>query len=173
MKVELSGVESKGGRFVQNYLPDELALNDERVVLAEPPVVAGKITRNNLNVAVEGELQARVQVECDRCLRPVELPVKTEFRLEYVTPEQYRESHAAELSEDELELSIFDGEVIDVDEIAREQLLLAVPSQVLCKEDCKGLCATCGTNHNLADCNCEDTDIDPRWSELQKLQERR
>lgn len=169
MQVELKDLESSGGAFAHRYLPGELELNDERVVLAEPPVISGQISREGQKLKVEGELEARVQVECDRCLLPVELPVKTDFDLEYITPEQYRESHAAELSEEELELSIFNGEVLDVDEFVREQLLLAVPSQVLCKEDCKGLCAKCGTNRNLADCNCEDTDIDPRWAELQRI----
>ena len=169
MQIELTALEKDGGKFAHNYLPGELELNDERVVLAEPPVVSGRISQNGQTLKIDGDLQARVQVECDRCLQPVELPVKTDFKLEYITPEQYRESHVAELTEEELELAVFDGDVVDVDEIVREQLLLAVPSQVLCREDCKGLCATCGTNRNLADCDCEDTDIDPRWAELKKI----
>ena len=169
MQIELKDLESSAGRFAHTYLPSELELNDERVVLAEPPVVSGRISRNGQKVKVEGELQARVQVECDRCLQPVEVPVKTDFKLDYVTPDQYRESHHAELSEEELEVAVFDGDVVDVDEVVREQLLLAVPSQVLCSEDCKGLCSTCGVNRNLADCNCEDKQIDPRWAELKKI----
>jgi uncharacterized protein len=169
MQVELKGLERSGGKFEHTYLPGELELNDERVVLAEPPVISGQISTDGQRLKIQGDIQARVQVECDRCLKPVELPVKTDFKSEYITPEQYRDSHAAELTEEEMELSVFDGEVVDIDEIVREQLLLAVPSQVLCKEDCKGLCEKCGTNRNFADCNCEDTDIDPRWAELKKL----
>jgi uncharacterized protein len=173
MRFELKDLDSGGGKFVHNYLPGELDLEDERAVLAEPPVISGQINRDGNSLKVEGQVQARVQVECDRCLQPVELPVKTDFELEYVTPEQYRESQAAELSEEDLELSVYEGQAIDVDEMAREQLLLAVPIQVLCKEDCKGLCATCGTNRNLADCNCEDTNLDPRWAELKKMVNRK
>jgi uncharacterized protein len=44
-----------------------------------------------------------------------------------------------------------------------------VPTQVLCRDDCKGLCAKCGANLNLADCDCEDKEIDPRWAELKRL----
>jgi uncharacterized protein len=169
MQIELKAIESGGGKFAHSYLPGELDLKDERVILAEPPVISGQIRRDGNSLKVEGQFQARVQVECDRCLQPVALPVKTDFELEYVTPEQYRESQAAELSEEDLELSVYEGQAIDVDEITREQLLLAVPTQVLCKEDCKGLCASCGTNRNLAECNCEDTNIDPRWAELRKM----
>jgi len=169
MQIELKAIESSGGKFAHNYLPGELDFQDERVVLAEPPAISGQITRDGNRLKVAGQAQARVQVECDRCLQPVELPVKTDFDLEYVRTEQYRESQAAELSEEDLDLSVYEGEAIEIDEIAREQLLLAVPTQVLCKEDCKGLCATCGTNRNLADCNCEDINIDPRWAELRKM----
>lgn len=169
MKIELTAAEKNGGKFEHSYLPGELDLNDERVVLAEPPAVAGRISRDRQTLKVQGILQARVQVECDRCLKPVEIPVAAEFKLEYVTPAQYSDSHAAELTEEELGVSVFDGEVVDIDEIVTEQLLLAVPSQVLCREDCKGLCAKCGTNRNLAECNCEDTDTDPRWAELKKM----
>lgn len=169
MRIELTGLEKSGGRFEHNYLPGELELNDERVVLAESPVVSGRISVDGHVLKIQGDLQARVQLECDRCLKPIELPINTDFKLEYVTPQQYRESHAAELTEEELELSVFDGEVVDIDEIVREQLLLTVPTQVLCSEDCKGLCPKCGANLNLADCNCEDKEIDPRWAELKKL----
>ena len=169
MQIELTGLEKSGGRFEHNYLPDELELNDERVVLAGSPAISGRISIDGHVLKIQGDLQARVQVECDRCLKPIELPVKTDFKLEYGTPQQYCESHAAELTEEELELSVFDGDVVDIDEIVREQLLLAVPIQVLCQADCKGLCANCGINRNIADCNCEDKKIDPRWAELKKL----
>ena len=56
------------------------------------------------------------------------------------------------------------------DAVKRAQvLLLNLPEQVLCKEDCKGLCPECGTNLNLKDCDCGDKDIDPRWAALKNL----
>ena len=75
-----------------------------------------------------------------------------------------------ELAEEDLALSIFDGEFIDVDEIVREQLLLAIPAQLICQENCKGFCPVCGADRNVTDCNCDATEIDPRWSGLRDLQ---
>jgi uncharacterized protein len=54
-------------------------------------------------------------------------------------------------------------------ELVREQILLAVPEQVFCREDCKGLCLKCSANRNLIDCNCEEKEIDPRWAALKNL----
>jgi uncharacterized protein len=169
MLVELGSLEPRGGKFAHSYEPGELTLDDERVNLAAPPRVSGRIQRSETRVTVEGQVEAELKLECDRCLKPIQLPVASVFRVEYVTPETYQTQAAAELLEEDLALSVFDGEVIDIDEIVREQLLLALPAQVLCSEDCKGLCATCGADRNLNECNCGEVDIDPRWAGLKNL----
>jgi uncharacterized protein len=66
-------------------------------------------------------------------------------------------------------VSVFDGSAIDVDEIVKEQILLAVPTRMLCREDCKGICPECGADRNTGECNCVTNDIDPRWAALKKL----
>lgn len=169
MRVELSSLEGKSGRFAHDYQPDEIVLHDERVGLAQPPGIAGRIFRAHGQLFVEGQLTAVARVECDRCLQPIEISVANEFTLEYVTTEAYQAFEAAELAEEDLALSVFDGEGIDIDEIVREQLLLAVPLQTLCRENCKGLCPVCGEDRNLVDCSCKESDIDPRWRGLENL----
>jgi uncharacterized protein len=173
MRVELSSLEGKSGKFAHDYQPGELILLDERVVLAQPPHVAGRILRKGPQLFVQGELTAVAQVECDRCLRLITFPVTQEFSLEYVTTDEYKSLKAAELSEEDLALSVFDGEGIDIDEIVREQLLLAVPFHTLCRENCKGLCTVCGGDKNLTECSCTGTEIDPRWKGLEKLVNRK
>jgi DUF177 domain-containing protein len=171
MQIELATLEGKRGEFHHVYNPGELSLNDERVQLAGPIEVSGRVSRGPEKIRVKGRVKGSVQVECDRCLRETELPIDLEFDLEYVTESEYNRLHAAELLEEDLTLSVFDGGVIDIDEIVREQVLLAVPSQVLCDENCKGLCEKCGSNCNLVDCGCETREMDPRWAELKKLME--
>jgi len=68
-----------------------------------------------------------------------------------------------------MSVSVFDGEAIDVDEIVKEQIVLAVPTRMLCREDCKGICPECGADRNKGDCNCATNDIDPRWAALKDL----
>jgi len=75
----------------------------------------------------------------------------------------------AEVAEQELDESLVIGGKIDMADIVREQILLAIPEQLLCSEDCRGLCPKCGENRNLIDCNCADDDIDPRWAALKNL----
>lgn len=166
MRIELARLDNKVGKFVHDYAAGDLVLDDERVELAEAPRVSVLIIPREPKVVVEGQFTAVAQVECDRCLGPVQLPVSSEFRVEYVTAEVYKGLESAELAEEDLALSVFDGEAIDVDEIVREQLLLAVPSHAICRESCKGFCPVCGTDRNLIDCNCSAVEIDPRWMGL-------
>jgi DUF177 domain-containing protein len=169
MRIELENLEGGKGDFAHVYKPEDLNPVDERVRLVAPAAVNGKVRLSRQEVFVNGNLETRAQVECDRCLQPVELPVRIDFRLEYITGPDYQASGAAELTEAEMSVSVFDGEAIDVDEIVKEQILLAVPTRMLCREDCKGICPECGTDRNTGDCSCFTNDIDPRWAALKDL----
>ncbi|HEU4434838.1 MAG TPA: DUF177 domain-containing protein [Pyrinomonadaceae bacterium] len=169
MRIELEKLEGGRGDFAHVYQPDELDPGDERVRLAAPAEVRGTIRRTGQAVAVKGHVATRVQLECDRCLKPIELPVISDFALEYITGADYESSSAAALSEEEMSVSVFDGESIDVDEIVKEQVLLAVPARALCREDCKGICPECGIDLNTGQCNCAADEVDPRWAALKGL----
>ncbi len=173
MQIGLASLESSKGQFTHTYGPEELTLLDDRLHLAGPVKISGKIRRNGEKLSVVGYLEAAVQVECDRCLQILGLAIAPRFHLEYVTTAQYQALETAELTEEDLDLSVFDGETIDVDEIVSEQLELAVPSQTLCRDSCKGFCPTCGADLNLGACACHGTETDPRWAELRKLVDRK
>lgn len=169
MRIELESLERTDGRFAQTYEPGQFLLSDERVRLLQPATVTGNVRQSQGEIAVSGHVSARVQVECARCLKMVEVPIEANFELDYVTPQTYEASPAAELKEDDMSLSVFDGEALDIDELFDEQIMLALPSRVLCNEKCKGLCPVCGGDRNATACNCESTEIDPRWSALKEL----
>jgi len=78
-------------------------------------------------------------------------------------------SDEIEVGLDELDESLVIDGKIDIAEVVREQILLALPAQVFCGDDCKGLCPKCGANQNLIDCKCADKEIDPRWAALRNL----
>ena len=170
MRIELDKLEGTGGQFAHAYEPEELVLDDEHVRLTRWPEVSGNARRNGQQVRLRGTITARAEVDCDRCLKSVDIPVETDFDVTYVPAADYgAEPEAAELQEDDLGLSIFDGESIDVDELVREQVLLTLPTRALCGEDCKGLCPVCGEDRNKEACACEPTEVDPRWAALKDL----
>jgi uncharacterized protein len=170
MRIELDKLDETGGRFAHAYEPEELVLDDEHVRLTEAPEVSGRAALTGRQVRLRGSITARAEIDCDRCLKAVDIPVETRFDVTYVPAADYRaETEAAELQEEDLSLSVFDGAAIDVDELVREQLLLALPTRALCREECHGLCPVCGADRNKEACACEAKEVDPRWSALKDL----
>ena len=145
----------------------ELAVTDPLFVgldfaLAAPVRVAGR-----LQAPGEGrfywhaKLAARVAETCRRCLEPVVVNVETDIRALFTQdPDAFEDPDSYPLAPDA-------GE-IDLAPAVREELILAVPQYVLCREDCRGLCPRCGQDLNAGPCGCPPA-ADLRWQALAAL----
>ena len=170
MQIEVASLAESGKDFEHQYQPGELSLEDDRIQLLDPqPRVQGRIRRDGRRVKVTGKINGHLRLECDRCLKPLDSTVAVKFSREYVTTADYEAQHAVELSEEDLNRSVFNGEVIEVDSLIREELLLAAPYQVLCQQNCQGICPNCGVDRNVTACDCETAAVDPRWAGLKEL----
>jgi len=174
MQIEVASLAESGKAFDHQYQPGELSLEDDRAhLLDSQPRVQGRIRRDGRRVKVAGKINGHLQLECDRCLKPLDSTVELKFSREYVTTADYEAQHAVELSEEDLNLSVFDGEVIDIDSLVREELLLVAPDQLLCHQNCQGICPNCGVDRNVTACDCETAAVDPRWAGLKELVNRK
>jgi uncharacterized protein len=101
--------------------------------------------------------------KCDRCLD------EYEGKFDETIEQIYQIGHS-ELDEDE-EIEILpDGtREIDISKAIQDAFLMSRPLQLLCKEDCKGLCAQCGANWNHQNCACTTRQTDPRLEKLRNL----
>lgn len=111
---------------------------------ASPVTVKGKICNRAGVVKLTYESRAELDLECDRCL--------TKFVREYC----FRFEHiivASSYSDDD-EYVVCENNILDMNELAVSDLLLQLPTKILCKDDCKGLCYTCGHNLNEGECEC-------------------
>jgi uncharacterized protein len=170
MEIIIEELGEAGESFDRVYGDGEILLDEEHARLLESPEVHGQAVRKGDKVRVNGTVSALAEVDCDRCLKSIEAPIETAFDVTYVPASVLNEEGAHEVGEDELEFSFYDEPVIDIDELVREQILLALPSRLLCTEECKGLCPVCGANRNeVENCGCERNEIDPRWSALKNL----
>lgn len=128
---------------------------------------------NGDEVLVRGKGKAKLNLRCSRCLEPAPQETKLSFDLLFAPrTKEPKVARGAEilLSESDLEVDFFNGEEIDLDEIAQEQLVLALPPYPLCKEDCLGLCPSCGKNLNEGRCACKPVEnIDPRLAKLAQI----
>ncbi|MCU0607477.1 MAG: DUF177 domain-containing protein [Candidatus Edwardsbacteria bacterium] len=121
-------------------------------------------------VLVTGELRFSARLTCSRCLRPFTRTFGQEIDLCYrpaatvASPGRERE-----LSADDLATIEYRKGEIDLWPELREAALLALPLKPLCREDCRGICPSCGRDLNEGDCDCREEHRDPRWDTLRKL----
>lgn len=169
MIIDLASLGTTAKRFEVEFDPAAIDLEGELVRLRGKTALVGEIVKVDEKARLNGTINARLQIDCTRCLEPIERDADFAFRAVFVDPGAEDTSAEAEVSEDALDESlVLDGQ-IDLAELVREQLLLAMPIQNFCREDCRGLCPKCGSNLNLIDCNCAENDIDPRWAALKSL----
>ena len=147
----------------------QVDLDEESARLIEPCRISGELKKGIVQVDVKGNINAKIEMECSRCLIPIISTLEFPFKVSYITEEHYTSEKESELHGEDLDVSLYDGEKIDLSELAREQILLNLPTQTFCTENCHGLCPKCGANLNENTCSCETKEIDPRWAKLQKL----
>jgi len=121
------------------------------------------------DIRLNGELATSIELACARCLEPVVRDVKRNFDLLYrpLGADAGREENA--VSGTESEISYYEGEGLLLEDVLREQVLLAVPLKAICRQDCKGFCPQCGANLNVAQCSCAEPVEDPRWMALKEI----
>jgi uncharacterized protein len=115
-----------------------------------------------------GQMKAQMVATCARCAEDFNASNDRAFRL-VMAPKSVGMETDPGLRADDLEFSLYDGDEIDLGPLVREQLLLALPTRPLCKEDCRGLCAHCGINLNRGQCQCRPPAPDPRLAVLRSL----
>ena len=168
MNIVVAQISEDEELSVHHLYPDgEPGLIGEESQLVGQTEVRLQASRAGEKVGLLGSVIAVVRFECDRCLAPLTVPVEQSFDLVYVPPLGVGEEH--ELGENDLSLGFYQEGVIDVDDLAREQIELALPMARLCAEDCRGLCPKCGANLNLGECACVEGLADRRWAGLTEL----
>jgi len=121
------------------------------------------------DIKLSGELSTRVERACARCLEPVVEDVASSFDLLYRPQGVDAGREEMSVTSAEAEVSYYQGEGLLLEDVLREQVLLAVPLKVICREDCRGLCPQCGKNLNVEQCGCAEAPDDPRWSALKEI----
>ena len=172
MRIELSRVTTEPVGFVE-----ELEVAPERLDASEvaAPVrarLSGEVRPVGGGYAVAGTLEASGSLTCVRCLTAVPWQARETFAFELCREIASDSVDEVELGDDDLDRVQLVDDELDLGEVAAEQILLALPMRVVCRDDCAGLCPTCGENRNLEGaCQCTP-EPDPRWAALRDLSER-
>ncbi|RAX24617.1 DUF177 domain-containing protein [Actinomyces sp. Z5] len=133
-----------------------------------PLVLDAELTSLDNGVLVRGHADVHLTGQCVRCLRDLEDDTTISFDELYFTPEAAR-AQAAEGDEEADELFILGESTLDLEPALRDALVLALPFQPLCREDCAGLCPQCGERLDDLPADHHHEQLDPRWSALASL----
>lgn len=121
-------------------------------------------------ILVRGVLNTSVELSCSRCLEPFSMPVRFVLEEEFhPTIDITTGASLPRLDEDEEATAIDDHHILDLTEVVRQDILLAIPPFPVCRTKCAGLCPHCGKNWNEGPCDCKDEDIDSRFEILKTL----
>ncbi len=126
------------------------------------------ITKTSSTIFIKGKLSAIIDICCSRCLEETKLPIGSDFAYTLI-PAKAENREDLELKPEELEISYYQGDFIDLTPIICEQIILQIPIKALCSEECKGLCPHCGTNLNTSSCNCHLDVVDNRMAVLKNF----
>ena len=113
--------------------------------------------KDDAKVELQGRLKSALTLDCDRCLSPyqreVDIALQMLFEVETDASWQVKD---LDYRIPDLDTIVLEESIIDLDDVIRQQLYLALPMKSLCSEQCKGICASCGANRNLVACGCAD-----------------
>lgn len=134
--------------------PEEIALSDQEYEFAEPVEFEGTVKNLGDGILVlQGVAGTKWKSQCARCLKEVsselEAKVDATFKSLY-----HRDQETEDVADPEEEYT-YSGFSIQIDRPLRDSLILALPSKVICSEDCKGICGWCGQNLNEKECGCK------------------
>lgn len=169
MYLEFENVGVQPKEISVKFDPAEIDLGESDRHLASSAVLTGVASLSDSVVRIEGKIVCTIVLNCTRCLAPISQDLEIEFVDVFVAPTEEAESTESGLAIEDLDKSVAENGRIDLVELVREQILLNLKEQIYCMENCMGLCEKCGSNKNLINCNCNENELDPRWSALKDL----
>jgi len=148
-----------------------LEINDAVDIAGNDIQIEGKVklTRTDRSILVEGTLYTEIELTCSRCLSLCSCPLTLRVTEEYFPTTDILTGVPKPVPDESGCFTIDEHHILDLTEAIRQYATLAIPMKPLCRENCAGLCPTCGHNLNLGECDCPLSDADPRWSALRKL----
>jgi uncharacterized protein len=160
-----AGTETVDRRFE----PGALQRPSDDFAIVAPVHLQAEARKDAEKTRLVGRVTATLEVPCSRCLEPWSLPIDAHFDLLFLPAASGAGEDGQQVTDDDVGVTFYQDETIDLGDVLREQFYLALPMKPLCREDCRGLCPTCGVNRNHETCTCQTEWIDPRLDVLKQF----
>jgi uncharacterized protein len=173
MFLSVKEMEVRKIRFDEIFQPGQIDFSGEDIEQGTPLHVAGtaeSLAHSEGEVRIQGRFTVEMSAECDRCLGRAKYPLDASFDLFYRPMSDIAVEEEVEIDEAEAEIGFYENGGMELEDILREQVVLALPMQKVCSDSCKGICPVCGKNRNETACDCRIETADDRWGALRNLE---
>ena len=166
MFLSVKELELRKVRFDETFQPGQIDFSGEELEQASPlraTGIAQLLDNSGDEIRIQGKYSVEVTAACDRCLGRARFPLEAEFDLFYRPASTMDGEDEVEIGDGEAEIGFYEGQGLELADVLREQIMLALPMQRICREDCQGICPVCGRNRNETPCDCREEHPDDRW----------
>lgn len=171
MNLDLTRFRQPINHFARTFQPADVDGDADTYQIVAPVELEFDIHKDKDKFRLVGRVRTELELTCSRCIEPYRFPIDAAFDQRYLPSSAASGEAETEVGEGDLETSYYVDDQIDLNQLMREQFYLALPMKPLCREDCQGLCAQCGTNLNTGTCDCAPVWEDPRLSALKQLKQ--
>jgi uncharacterized protein len=144
-------------------------LESDAVRIVSPVEATLRLDKVEQDLVAYGSLSGIVELQCARCLKNFDYRIASKFSVMYHPAEKKGRHEQHELKSDELDTVFYTGDVLETNDLLKDQLILNLPMKPLCSPDCKGFCPDCGADRNLTACDCGSGERDTRFEALKRL----
>jgi uncharacterized protein len=173
MFLSVKELELRKVRFDETFEPGQIDFSGEDLEQATPLAAKGTaelLANTDGELRIQGRYTVQMTSQCDRCLGRARFDLDSRFDLFYRPMSYIARDEEVEIDEGEAEIGFYENGGMELEDILREQVLLALPMQRVCSDLCKGICPVCGKNRNETECDCRLENHDDRWGALRKIE---
>jgi uncharacterized protein len=167
--LDVSQMREARARVDRTYAASAVVSDDEVYSVVAPITLGLDVHRDRDQFRLVGQVTTTLELTCSRCLEQFQTQAAESFDVVFLPHREDAGDTDLKIEDDDLTTTYYRDHVIDLGQIMQEQFYLAVPMKPLCREDCRGLCANCGTNLNNGSCGCTTTWHDPQLEVLRAL----
>jgi uncharacterized protein len=173
MFLSVKELELRKVRFDETLPPGQIDFSGWCVEASSPlraTGVAELVPHSVGEIRIQGRYSVEITAQCDRCLTGVaRFPLDEGYDLFYRPASAIASEEEVEIDESQTEIGFYEGAGLELEDVLREQVLLALPMRRVCSEDCPGVCPICGSSRKDTVCDCKIEKADDRWAGLRDL----
>jgi uncharacterized protein len=169
MQLDLARLHGPTEHVDRSYPPEAFEADREDYQVVGPVHLAFDVQKSEDRYQLTGRVEALLEFPCSRCAESFQWPVAASFDLTYLPQAANTGEGELEIVEEDLGVAFYENESVDLGQLMREQFYLVMPMKPLCRENCRGLCPSCGANLNTVTCECDVRWEDPRLAGLRRL----